>query len=293
MDIEKDNEKIILSDNFKIYYQEIIKIPTLSREEEKRLFLENSKDSREKIIKANLRFVILIAKKYERKTISIMDLIQEGNLGLQFAVENFDVSKNVRLETYAYYYIKKYILMYIMEKERKIKLPTGVREDIYRYKRVVNELYMELGRIPTFLEIASRMNLKEKQVKKIFFFLNDAESINSIVKETKNGDEKEVNSLLSSSDSVEDTIFKEEFKRQFYKLLLESKLTKTEINVLINHYGLFNHKKLTLLELANINKVTHQAIYHAEKRALAKLRNSEKIVYLTDYIEKPPIKVKH
>ena len=283
MDISKEEEKILLEDSFRMYINEISKIPFLSKKEERELFVKLSNgdiDAKRKIIEANLRFVVFIAKRYLRKNISILDLIQEGNLGLQYAVDHFNVEREVRFLTYADYYIKKYIRLYLEKGERNIKLPIDIQNDIMTFKKIYSSLSIELGRYPTFDEIAIRMNKSVDKIKRIYFYLDDVESLNSIVDK----DENDLQNLVyDSEDSPEEIILKKDLYSYFNVLLYNSGLTEREIFVLVKRFGLENNKKLTLVELSELCNLTHERVRQIEKEALEKLRHSKHLKYVENY----------
>ena len=290
--MDRIDEKIILEDNYKIYLSEITKIPLLTKEEEQQLLKEikTSNVAKEKLMMANLRFVIQIAKKYKKDNISLMDLIQEGNLGLQFAIENYDVTKNVRFLTYAYYYIRKFIINYLNAKRRLIRLPEEVIEDIYRYKKTVSRLMKEYQRLPSFLEIANSMKISEKKVKRIYFLLEEPSSFNEILKKENNRNKvTEKSYFIKNNVDLEEEILKNDFNNHVHYLIENSNLTENEIKIIKEHYGI-NCPKKTFKEIAYELNVTPQAVHFAHNRAIKKLFLSKNLNCLDNYIDEKQLR---
>ena len=159
MKFGKGRRKTGMDDSIKIYLKEIWKIPLLTAEEEKQLGLEianGSEEAKKKMMESNLRLVVNVAKKYCGRGIDFEDLIQEGNLGLKKAVEEYDVSKGFRFSTYAVYWIRQSIQRAIAGKSRTIRIPFNKYDKLISYRKVIQNLEKELQRKPTILEIAKK-----------------------------------------------------------------------------------------------------------------------------------------
>ena len=290
--MDRWTEKIFLEDNYKIYLDEVLRKPLLKKEEEEQLIqeLKTNPTAKEKLIEANLRFVIKIAKKYVKKDISIMDLIQEGNLGLQFAVDNFDASKNVRFLTYAFYYIRKFIVCYLYEKRRNIRLPEEMIEDIYRYKKTYSYLYEKNDRIPSLEEIAKEMHVSLNRVKTLYFLLDDSKSINEIIKKDNNrGKVTERSYFIDNGYDLENEIIKKDFNSQVNYLINNSNLSEREKTIIIKRFG-FDGEILNLEEIGDLFNVTKERIRQLENNALKKLNNSENINCLEEYVNEKQLR---
>lgn len=289
--LKVDNE--LLNDSYQMYINEIRQIPLLTKEEERRLFLNVANGdmaSKVRIIEANLLFVVFLAKKYPRRNIEIMDLIQEGNLGLQYAVDHFNLEKGTSFLTYASYCIEKYILKYLFEKERLIKVPKHFLDQIISFRHACNDLYLHLGRIPSLEEVAIYMNKSLFEVRRYYIYDEDVRSLQSVVKVEKdasknNGHEME-HFLPNYSDYPEDVLLEKEAKRDLDFVLFNSHLSWKELDVIQKRFGLNGKSPRTLTEIANEYQYTHEGIRQIEKRAIEKLRKSKYLDYLQEDIEK-------
>lgn len=199
-------KKIKNLDSVELYLEDLKKIPLLSLEEEKELFhlyKNGSEEAKNKIMVSNLRLVISIAKQYEVEGLDFLDLIQEGNCGLIKAIEEFDVDKGNKFSTYAYLWIKQHINLGIANKSRLIRLPFYMETRISSYIKVQRELAVELKRYPTNLEIAQRMNLKEKDILYLKKVLNRPISLNLKVRDDE---EDELLDFVVDADAVDPEI---------------------------------------------------------------------------------------
>ena len=282
--MERIEEKDFLENNYKIYLSEIKNIPQLSKEEETKFLsvMKTDEYARNRIIESYLMFVVLIAKKYWKKDLSLMDLIQEGNLGLQHATHKYDAAKKASFSSYAYFYIRKYILTYIYEKTRQIRIPASLLKDIYRYKKTLILLEAKLNRLPTINEIATEMKVSSNRIHEIFFYLNDSRSFSEIINEDSR---TELGNLVkNNSYSVEEIFFENEFKTQIKYLIENSKLTDKEKNLIFKHYGFYSNHPMNFNKFALEVGTTHQAVHSLHKNALKKLRKSSKKSCLNGYI---------
>lgn len=208
---------ISLVDSVKAYLLEIRK-PLLTPEEEKELAIKKSKGSmyaREKLIEHNLRYVVNIARKYQGRGLDILELIQEGNIGLITAVDKFDYEKGFKLSTYARWWIKQAISRAINDKSRAIRVPVHAQEKISKYYMAKEKLFKKLGREATLEEIAKEMNMKIKAVEDLYFNQLDILSLNSKVGDE---DDSEMEMFIKSSDEpLDEMIVKAELPEEIKK----------------------------------------------------------------------------
>ena len=272
---ESDYSALTSDDSVKAYLQQIGKIPLLSAEEEleyaKNIKEKKCKKSREKLIRANLRLVVSIAKKYIGRGLSFLDLIQEGNLGLMKASEKFDWSKGYRFSTYATWWIQQSITRGIADKSRMIRLPVHMIETLSKIKKATLELSTELGRAPSKEEIAYRIGLS---VQKLTGLMKASQSTISIETPTNQKDESSIiaDFIVDESNATPDSkVANDSLLDDVQKML--NQLSQKEKDVLIMRYGLDdNGRKKTLDEIGNRYGVSRERIRQIENRAIAKLK---------------------
>ncbi len=278
-------------DTVKIYLQQIGKVPLLTSEEEieiaKQIRDHNSKLAKEKLVNANLRLVVSIAKKYIGRGLSFLDLIQEGNLGLMRAAEKFDYTKGYKFSTYATWWIQQSITRGIADKSRTIRLPVHMIETLGRIKKVTRDLTNEFNRKPTKEEIAERLEIP---VSKLRAVMRSAQSTISL--ETplnKKEDATRIGDFLidNRSDSPDTKVIQENLFIEIRKIL--GQLSKKERDVLIMRFGLDDDgAKKTLEEIGTRYGVSRERIRQIENRAISKLkklcRNNRGIKSLKNYL---------
>ena len=262
-------------DSVKIYLQQIGKIPLLTPEEEleiaKDIKHNNSQEAKDNLVRANLRLVVSIAKKYIGRGLSFLDLIQEGNLGLMRAAEKFDYSKGYKFSTYATWWIQQSITRAIADKSRLIRLPVHMIETLNKIKKITIELMADKGKPPTKEEIAYKMGIS---VQKLNSLCKSAQGTISIETPTTVKDE---NSKLADF-IVDESAISPDLKVSQENLLLDvkkmlSQLSPKERDVLIMRYGLDGDgTKKTLEEIGNFYGVSRERIRQIENRAISKLK---------------------
>mgnify|MGYP004561894791 CR=1 FL=1 len=271
------------------YLKEIGDIPLLSQEEEQRLMeqiLQGNEEARQTFIKSNLRLVISVAKRYPQNGLSLLDLIQEGNIGLIKAVEKYDASKNVKFSSYAVYRIKAAITAAITEKSRSIRIPDHMYAKINTYKKAVSHLRFKLNREPTIEEIATYLEVSPVVVEEFkgFQLIQDGTtSINKLVQE----DEREIEDFIpATEESPEEIVVNHDMITKTRALLDTCSLTLIEKEVLISSYG-FRGPILSLGELGAQFQMSREGIRQIKERALAKIREEKQIAYFTEYMQDP------
>lgn len=277
MENELNIQEGMLTEPLKIYLNEIGQIPLLSEEEERELGRRSSEgdgSARKRLEEANLRLVVSLAKHYTGRGVQLMDLIQEGNMGLMRAAEKYDYTMENRFSTYASWWIKESMQRAIDQQSREIRVPVHVAENMKKVQKVSKELLQELGREPLPKEIAAMIPGKtEDDIKNILSYLQSPVSLETPVgEEGENslGDMVEDRTEATPEEAMNTLVQKEEVSE-----LLES-LSDRERQVIKLRYGLEDGKTHTLEEIGSILSVTRERVRQIEARAMEKLRENAK-----------------
>ncbi len=272
------------TDPVRMYLREIGKVPLLSAADEVRLAQEierGSEEARAKLIEANLRLVVSIAKKYIGRGLSFLDLIQEGNQGLMRAVEKFDWRRGFKFSTYATWWIRQAITRAIADQARTIRIPVHMVETMNKVFKVSRQLSQKLGREPKPEEIAAAADLPVEKIHEIFRISQGTTSLAAPV-----GEEKD--SFLG--DFIEDVTSPSPYEETSKELLRESiqdvlkTLDPREAAVLRMRFGLGGKPPMTLEEVGAKFNVTRERIRQIEAKALRKLRHPSRRQALKDYL---------
>lgn len=265
------------SEPLQIYLNEIGQIPLLSEEEERSLGEKSARgdeEARRKLSESNLRLVVSLAKRYTGRGVPLMDLIQEGNMGLMRAAQKYDYTKENRFSTYASWWIKEAMQRAIDQQSREIRVPVHVAENMKRVQKTGRELQQSLGRDVTPKEIAEKLGDKtEEEVKNVLNYLQSPVSLETPVGddgENSLGDMVEDRTEPTPEEAMNALVQQEEVKE-----LLET-LSDRERQVIRLRYGLDEEKPHTLEEIGEILGVTRERVRQIEARALEKLRKSAK-----------------
>ncbi len=274
----------ISADSIQMYLREIGKVPLLSTDEEVSLAKRIERgdvEAKQKLIKANLRLVVSIAKKFTGKNLSLLDLIQEGNIGLFRAVEKFDYHKGYKFSTYATWWIRQAITRSLADQSRTIRIPVHMVENINRFQQVERRLVQDLGREPMPEEIASEMNEELDKVNHIIKISQETISLGTPI-----GDDSE-DSVLE--DFIEDQKTMTPDRAAALQILKDyvvnviSELTPREQKVLEMRFGLKDGVSHTLEEVGKEFDVTRERIRQIEAKALEKVMKIKGIEKLRDY----------
>ena len=277
MENELNIQEGLLTEPLKIYLNEIGQIPLLSEEEERELgrrSAQGDSSARQKLAEGNLRLVVSLAKHYTGRGVQMMDLIQEGNMGLMRAAEKYDYTMENRFSTYASWWIKEAMQRAIDQQSREIRVPVHVAENMKKVQKISKDLQQKLGRDPLPKEIAEKMPGKtEEDVKNILSYLQSPVSLETPVGdegENSLGDMVEDKTEATPEEAMNALVQKEEVSE-----LLEA-LSERERQVIRLRYGLEDGKTHTLEEIGSILNVTRERVRQIEARALEKLRKNAK-----------------
>ena len=284
------NEKKYSSDGTYMYLQEIGAYPKLSLDDERILAIRSANgdnDAKKRLVECNLKLVVSIAKKYLNNGCQLIDLVQEGNIGLMKAVDRYDVNRGVKFATYATYWIRQAITRYIADKSKNIRIPIFIQNKINKYNRAIISLESRLHRSPTLEEIAQEMDTSIETVKYLAKVPMDTVSINSPVKE--DDDSELVDFIPDEGDVPEDIVININITEELKRLFEISKLSKREIEVLSLRYGLYGGDPLTLEKIGASYNLTRERIRQIEAVALKKIRKSNCIRDFSIYMQDPSI----
>lgn len=281
------NQSANLDDSMKIYLKEIGKIPLLSKQEELEIakrISEGDEEAKQILIESNLRLVVSIARKYARKEMPILDLIQEGTLGLIKAAEKFDYTKGFKFSTYATWWIRQAITRAIADQARTIRIPVHMVETINKLTRIQRQLIQELGREPSAEEIAEKMDgMTPEKVREIQKISLEPVSLETPIGEEDDshlGDFIEDEGAMSPNDYAANELLKDELN----DVLLE--LTDREEKVLRLRFGLDDGRTRTLEEVGREFNVTRERIRQIEAKALRKLKHPSRSKRLKDFLDR-------
>ena len=282
---EEDLASGALDDPVRMYLREIGRVNLLTAQEEVQLAKKmeaGSMAARERLIKANLRLVVSVAKKYIGRGMSLLDLIQEGNIGLIRAVEKFDYRRGYKFSTYATWWIRQAITRSIADQARTIRIPVHMVETINKLVRVSRRLLQEKGREPTSEEIAEEMGIVPEKVREIIKVSQQPVSLETPIGEEEDshlGDFIEDPTALAPADAASHQMLKEAVGAVL------NTLTDREKKVLKLRFGLDDGRTRTLEEVGKEFEVTRERIRQIEAKALRKLRHPRRAQSLKDYLD--------
>ena len=285
-EIEKMQEGLAFDDPVRMYLKEIGKVPLLDPKEEVVLaerMMSGDEVAKNKIVEANLRLVVSIAKKHVGKGMAFLDLIQEGNLGLMKAVDKFDYAKGFKFSTYATWWIRQAITRAIADQARTVRIPVHMVETIHKVSRVSRQLLQELGREPTPEEIAAEIgNMDAAKVRETMKYALEPVSLETPIGEEEDshlGDFIPDDVSPTPADAASYTLLKEQLNEVLHTL------TPREEQVLKLRFGLLDGRTRTLEEVGKEFDITRERIRQIEAKALRKLRHPSRSKRLRDYLD--------
>jgi RNA polymerase primary sigma factor len=263
-------------DALRAYFAQIKRSRLLTFEEElalSRRILKGDDNARQTLIESNLRLVVRIAKKYMTRDVSLLDLIQEGNLGLIKAASKYDFHKNVRFSTYASWWIKQAIVRALSNKRRTIRLPHRKEEKLRKINKAYNALSQELKRTPNIEEIAEELGLKKREVETIVQLSNAVVSLDGPTQE----DSGTLQDVIEDTSYIPERELLRENLRERTLKFLETLLEK-EKQILLYRFAFYGGKKYTLKKIGDEMGISPETVRQIEIRALRKLKeNAEEL----------------
>ena len=268
-----------------MYLKEINRIPLLTRGEEHkyaRMAEKGIKEAKDKLVSANLRFVVNVAKKYQNQGLPLSDLISEGNIGLMNAIERFDVDKGYHFISYAVWWIRQAILKAICEKSRMIRLPLNRANELVQIEKARKELQVGKGEDPEIREIATAVNMDPDHVADLINISRDLVSLETPIYAEKDssqlGDFIEDSGYMRPEEEAMELSLKEDINS-----VLET-LTEKEAEIIQFRFGLNGRSPLSLKEIGDRYHLTKERIRQIEKKALKRLQHPSRSQFLESYI---------
>ncbi len=278
-------EGVGTEDPVRMYLKEIGTVPLLSAEEELRLAkrkAEGDQHAKDRLIEANLRLVVSIAKRYTGRGMSFLDLVQEGNLGLIKGVEKFNYDKGFKLSTYATWWIRQSVTRALADQARTIRVPVHMVETINRMSKMQRKLTLELGYEPSPAELAQALDMSESKVLEIMQIAREPASLETPIGEEDDsnlGDFVADNNTVTPEANVEAVMLREHIDQ----LLMD--LKERERQVIVLRFGLEDGHPRTLEEVGKEFNVTRERIRQIEAKALRKLRNPVRSKKIKDFLQ--------
>ena len=269
-------------DAVRMYLRSIGRVPLITREDEVRLAKRieaNDMSAKNALIEANLRLVVSIAKRYTGRGLTLLDLIQEGNLGLIRAVEKFDYTKGYKFSTYAFWWIRQAMTRAMAVQARTIRIPVHMVEVINKLARVQRRMLQDLGREPTPEELATELDMTPERVVEVQKYGREPISLHTPLGESEFGDLIEDSEAIVPADAVSFTLLHEQLRS-----VLDT-LSEREAGVVSMRFGLTDGQPKTLDQIGKVYGVTSERIRQIESKTMSKLRHPSRSQMLRDYLD--------
>jgi RNA polymerase primary sigma factor len=285
--VKTNPEKELQGENILSYYlKEINRVPLLTREEEERyarLALQGNQEAREKLLRANLRFVVNVAKKYQNQGLPLTDLISEGNIGLINAIERFDVDKGYHFISYAVWWIRQAILKAICEKSRLIRLPLNRANELVQIEKARKHVQQTMSEESEIREVAKALNMKSSHVANLVNISRDIVSLDTPVYAEK--DSSILGDFIEDQryELPEDVVVIKAMKKDVNDLL--ATLSKKESEILQYRFGLNGKSPLSLKEIGDRYNLTKERIRQIEKKAVKRLQHPSRTKVVEAYLK--------
>lgn len=274
------------SNVLELYLKDINKVPLLTREEETSLAIEaakGNKAAKNKIVNANLRFVVNIAKKYQNHGLDLTDLISEGNIGLLVAIDRFDVTKGYHFISYAVWWIRQSILKAICEKSRSIRLPLNRANELVRIEHARKSVVGNKTIEQELTEVAEMLNMDKDHVREMINISREMISLDAELSTPEN-DKTSVGDFIedTQSEKPEDKVVNDSLKEEINNVL--HTLKPSEENVLRLRFGLNGEKPMSLKEVGDVCNLTKERIRQIEKHAILRMQHVTRARRLESYV---------
>ncbi|CAO80622.1 sigma-70 family RNA polymerase sigma factor [Candidatus Cloacimonas acidaminovorans] len=269
-----NKESVFADKALQNYLNEISKFKTLSREEEHDLAIKaknGDMDAMNKLIQANLKFVVKIASRYQNRGLSLSELISEGNIGLIKAIEKFDPDKDIKLISYAIWWIKQRIMLAVSEKSSLIRVPMGKSSAAHRVKLTQDRYFTETGKIATPDELSEKMNIAEKTIEQLQNKLPETSSFDDIIT-TSDSQDFTAKDLLEDKDTLDpqSLYYQERMQEKIQNAI--SKLDAREAEIIRNYFGLNeSHESRNFAQIAEKLGLSRERVRQIQKEALKKI----------------------
>ena len=286
--ITAENVDSFADDSVRLYLREIGKIPLLTPEEEADLaqrIVKGDKKAKDKMVEANMRLVVSIAKRYGGRGLDFLDLIQEGNTGLLRAVDKFDPDKGFKFSTYATWWVRQAITRAIADQARTIRIPVHMVETINKVLRTTRKLTAELNREPTNEEIAAALDMEPEKIDYVMRIKQDIASLDASIGREGDDEESVLGDFVEDEerDSPEESAANQILKEQLSEII--ATLTDREQKIIRLRFGIGGGRPHTLEEVGAEFDVTRERIRQIEAKALSKLRKNKDTKKLHEYLK--------
>ncbi len=287
LEITVDNVDAFADDSVRLYLREIGKVSLLTAEEEQELakkVIAGDKKAKDRMVEANMRLVVSIAKRYTGRGLDFLDLIQEGNTGLLRAVEKFDPDKGFKFATYATWWIRQAITRAIADQARTIRIPVHMVETINKILRTSRKMTQELNREPTIEELAKEMDMEPEKVENALRIKQDIASLDQSVGRDGDDEDSVLGDFVEDEERVspEDSAANQLLKEQLASIL--ATLSDREQKIIKLRFGIGGGRPHTLEEVGAEFSVTRERIRQIEAKALSKLRKHKDTKKLHEYL---------